>query len=294
MAYFPQTVLTGAIGAIGLSLFILALGLTLPSSSPDLSLGNARSVLFNDTHLPLLAASFIPALFLSFSIRFQSLKRWTREMVQSDYYIPTYLFCIPIFFWIVAGATHVSKDSLVDSGWLFQVAASESQPGTGIGDTWNYWKDFNFSLVEWRAMKNALANIVLVVVIGVLNLPIYVPALAFSLDVSYDMNHEFFGQGAANLLAGLTGTVPNILVSVNFLSIVNPPIAIFILGLLYSRPRWSIRGSHRYNTHFRSVCYLGSPSTICSDDPSVVSGPLSWVRVDGYRSLGICSNVGAS
>ncbi len=61
-------------------------------------------------------------------------------------------------------------------------------------------------------MKNAIENIVLLVVIGVLNLPIYVPALAFSLNVPYDMNHEFFGQGAANILAGLAGTAPNILV----------------------------------------------------------------------------------
>lgn len=53
----------------------------------------------------------------------------------------------------------------------------------------------------------------LLVVIGVLNLPIYVPALGSSLDVSVNMNHEFMGQGVANILAGLAGTVPNILVS---------------------------------------------------------------------------------
>jgi SulP family sulfate permease len=63
---------------------------------------------------------------------------------------------------------------------------------------------------------------------SVLNLPIYVPTLAFTLDVSYDMNYELLGefsalrcvcakyghpgQAAGNILAGLVGTIPNILV----------------------------------------------------------------------------------
>ncbi|KAJ7788666.1 hypothetical protein B0H14DRAFT_3576160 [Mycena olivaceomarginata] len=59
--------------------------------------------------------------------------------------------------------------------------------------------------------------------VGVLNLPIYVPALAFILDISYDMNREllgdlltgslleqFSGQGVANIFAGMLGTVPSI------------------------------------------------------------------------------------
>lgn len=57
-----------------------------------------------------------------------------------------------------------------------------------------------------------MTNIVLVVVIGVLNLPIYVPALGLALKVKVNTNHEFIGQGVANILAGVAGTAPNILV----------------------------------------------------------------------------------
>lgn len=211
VAYFPQTVLTGAIGAIGLSLFILGLGLMLPPSSPALTLSSASSVLFNSSHLPLLVASFFPALILSVSTRSQLINRWTRGMVQNAYYVPCYLFSIPLIFWIIVGALHCPRDTLVANGWLFRVDASATR-GSGIGTAWIYWREFDFSKVEWWAMKNAIENIVLLVVIGVLNLPIYVPALAFSLNVPYDMNHEFFGQGAANILAGIAGTAPNILV----------------------------------------------------------------------------------
>ncbi|THV06496.1 hypothetical protein K435DRAFT_960473 [Dendrothele bispora CBS 962.96] len=210
VAYFPQTVLTGAIGAIGVSLFILGLGLTLPEDSPSLSLSNTRSVLFNRQHLPLLAASFFPAFFLSVSVRSQRINRWSRGAVQNAYYVPVYLSLMPILFWLIVGPQHLDQEGLIKGGWLFRVDSSIREQG-GLGKSWIYWTEFDFGRVEWWAMRNAIENIVLLVVIGVLNLPIYVPALAFTLDVPYDMDHELFGQGVANILAGVTGTMPNIL-----------------------------------------------------------------------------------
>ncbi|KAK0448347.1 sulfate transporter family-domain-containing protein [Desarmillaria tabescens] len=189
VAYFPQTVLTGAIGAIGLSLFILGLGLMLPPSSPALTLSSAGSVLFKFLSPPT-SCGFIPSRPYLVGVHaisaHQSLDAW------------------------YVGALHCPRDTLVTNGWLFRVDASATRGG-GIGTAWIYWREFDFHKVEWWAMKNAIENIVLLVVIGVLNLPIYVPALAFSLNVPYDMNHEFFGQGAANILAGIAGTAPNIL-----------------------------------------------------------------------------------
>ena len=99
--------------------------------------------------------------------------------------------------------------ALADRGWLFQIEKQQY----GSGRSWVYWTLFDFSRVRLHALKNAITNIVLLIVIGVLNLPIYVPALALTLDTSFNMNREFLGQGAANILAGMAGTVPNILVS---------------------------------------------------------------------------------
>ena len=101
---------------------------------------------------------------------------------------------------------------LADSGWLFKIQDGGPHPH-GTRPSWIYWNLFDFHNVNFHALKSATTNIVLVVVIGVLNLPIYVPALGFSLRVPINMNHEFIGQGVANLLAGFAGTVPNILVS---------------------------------------------------------------------------------
>ncbi|KAJ7247016.1 sulfate transporter family-domain-containing protein [Mycena rebaudengoi] len=194
VAYFPQTVLTGAIGAIGVSLFILGLALPYPPESPALSLSNAASMLFDRSHLTLLAASFLPAFILSVSLRSQ-----TRGLVSNAYYVPVYLLSMPAIFWITVKAGKFSKDFLISTGWLFRVEVSYTSSAPIVAN-WNYWTLFDFRL-----------NIVLLVVIGVLNLPIYVPSLAFTLDMAYDMNHELLGQGAANILAGVFGTVPNVL-----------------------------------------------------------------------------------
>ncbi|KAJ7318677.1 sulfate transporter family-domain-containing protein [Mycena albidolilacea] len=198
VAYFPQTVLTGAIGALGVSLFVLGLGLPFPSSATPPSLSNVRSTLFDKCHLGLLAASFFPAFILSVSLRSRYIELWTRRVIRSAYYIPISFLMIPTVFWITVRALKVPNERLVATGWLFAVeSASSSSSG--------------MRLVEWWSLKSASQNIILLVVIGVLNVPIYVPALAFTLDVSYNMNYELLGQGAANIFAGLVGTVPNML-----------------------------------------------------------------------------------
>ncbi|KAJ7612256.1 sulfate transporter family-domain-containing protein [Roridomyces roridus] len=210
VAYFPQTVLTGAVGAVGVSLFILGLGLPFPASSPPLSLHNVASTLFAQSHLALFAASFFPAVVLSLTLRSRWADKLSRGLVSSAYFIPLYLLCIPIVFWVIAVSLHLSKEGLVAAGWLFTMESSATSADQ-IVSGWNYWSLFNFKLVEWSALKSATQNIALLVVIGVLNLPIFVPALGLALDVSYDMNHELIGQGLANILAGAVGTAPNIL-----------------------------------------------------------------------------------
>lgn len=209
----PRTVLNGIIGGIGVSLIILGLGIPFPASSPALSLTSAGSLLFSVNHLPLFFASFLPASILSISIRSELLRRCTMGATKHAFYVPIYLILIPAFFWIVVVILHrldaANRATLVKSGWLFEIHDSVNQQG---GVAWNYWTLFDFSKVEHNALKSATTNIVLVVVIGVLNLPVYLPALGLALQEPVNMNHEFIGQGAANVLAGMAGTVPNVLV----------------------------------------------------------------------------------
>ncbi|KAJ7340708.1 hypothetical protein DFH08DRAFT_875060 [Mycena albidolilacea] len=219
--YFPRTVLTGAIGAIGVSLFILGLGLTFPPLSDPLTLSSGGRLLFAHNHVGLLFASFLPAFFLSISTRSTVLGRWTRGATQHALYVPVYVLGVAGVFWaVVAGTGQANAAGMADlasQGWLFTVEASIEEQH-GIGEAWIYWRLFDFSKTEWHAMKDATLNIVLLVVIGVFNLPIYVPALALALDIpSYSMDHELLGHGASNILAGMLGTLPNLVVFSNAL-----------------------------------------------------------------------------
>ena len=199
-----------------MSLFLLALELTLPPSAAILTLRSVRSVLFNAQHMPLLAASILPALFLSVSIRLSFLEKASHGFTQHALYVPVYMLIIVGVFWIaIAGsgsANSTGIERLSKQGWLFTVQSSAAHHGSLVS-AWNYWTYFDFSLVKWSAMRKAIQDIVLLVVIGVLNLPIYIPAMALSLDIPvYNMNHELFGHGISNVFAGAIGTVPNLVV----------------------------------------------------------------------------------
>ena len=89
---------------------------------------------------------------------------------------------------------------LIRNGWLSGVDDS-AKPQSGIGSAWVYWTLFEFSQLDLHALKNVTTNIVLLVIVGVLDLPIYVlPKLDSSLGVTINMNHEFIEQGIANIL----------------------------------------------------------------------------------------------
>ena len=216
VAYFPRTVLTGAIGAIGVSLFVLGLELSLPASSGPLTLKSAWLVLFNRSHLGIFLASVLPAVFLSLSTHSTLIERLSRGATQHALYVPAYLLITAAAFWVAVAALGLANEEgmqmLARRGWLFMIEESAQNP-QDIGRAWMYWKLFDWDKVEWHAMKGAVVDIVLLVVIGVLNLPLFIPMLAFALDVpSYDMDHEFLGHGVANILAGVVGTLPNLVV----------------------------------------------------------------------------------
>lgn len=141
--------------------------------------------------MPLLVASLLPIIFMCFSIRSDTLNRLTRGAVQHPYYVPLYFLGIGALFWIVVGGLGLGRigglHGLAERGWLFRASEGLGSGNVNLKEALNYWSLFNFSLVDMSAFSHAVTNFVLLVVIGVLNLPVYVPALALSLDVPYSM-----------------------------------------------------------------------------------------------------------
>ena len=184
-------------------------------SAGQLSLGNVRSALLTRQHIPLLLASCLPAVFLSMILRTNWLSEMTRGATRNPLFTPLYFLAVALGFWIGALAVRSVNSNttmaLSMQGWLLPIQDMASINGKIL--PWNYWVLFDFAKVEWTALGAAAQNIVLTVFVGIMNLPIYIPAVAQGLDVAqYRMNFELFGHGIANFLAGALGTIPNLLV----------------------------------------------------------------------------------
>lgn len=164
----------------------------------------------------MLLATVLPAIALCLTTRLSFFLRVLRGATEHPMYVSSFMFSIAVVFWVICAALGLANsagmDELAAKGWLFTVdAAAKNQKG--LGDSWNYFKLFDFSMVEWSAMKAGIGNIVLLVIITVLNLPIYIPAMGLLLkQPDIDMNWELLGHGASNLLSGLVGSLPNLIV----------------------------------------------------------------------------------
>ncbi|KAF3031139.1 hypothetical protein E8E12_000454 [Didymella heteroderae] len=221
--YFPETVMTGVIGGVGVSLFQLGLEMTFPRSS-HITLRD----LFARAHLPLLAASLLPAVVLSVSSHLgQKLLGRAKKITRHALYIPSFCIAVAIVFWVVvviAGATDIQR--LASAGWLFSVDTQREPPIAS--QAWNYWSLFDFSRIEWRAMVSVLSHVVLLVVVGALSLPVLTPLIAAEVKQqllrenggmpvahSLDINREFFAHALSNVASAASGALPNMVVFSN-------------------------------------------------------------------------------
>ncbi|KAI5291140.1 hypothetical protein KEM54_006171 [Ascosphaera aggregata] len=193
--------------------------LTIPPRAPELTLATVNEVLITKDHIALLLATVVPTVALCITLRVRYLAKITGGFTEHAMYVPCFMLMTVAIFWTVVAATGQANQSgmasLASKGWLFTVTGPMTHE-SGLGTAWNYFKLFDFSMVEWSAMKAGIGNIVLLVVIGVLNLPIYVPAMGLILkQPNISMNWELIGHGISNILSGCAGSLPNLIVLSN-------------------------------------------------------------------------------
>jgi SulP family sulfate permease len=64
---------------------------------------------------------------------------------------------------------------------------------------------------SWRAFVKALPTTAMLAIFALMHVPINIPALAATVHVDYDLNHELKLHGVSNLASGLVGGLPNYL-----------------------------------------------------------------------------------
>ncbi|KAK7734883.1 hypothetical protein SLS63_004304 [Diaporthe eres] len=221
LQYFPRAVLTGIVGGIGVHLFVMGFEIVQPAARPHLEWETLGEQLFSERQLPLTMATILPAVVIYFTVRFKLCARLPWGEKVHEVFIPGIMVTAAALFWIgAAAAGRTNTDGLkglVVDGWLFDVQGTRGGNATAIGidvnSNINYWQLFDFSNVQWRALGAPAKNIVLVVLIGVVNLPVAIGALETMVpDVKPDVDRELLGSGVANLLAGAVGSLPTLIV----------------------------------------------------------------------------------
>lgn len=231
IAYFPQAVLDGALGAIGLSLFIS--GFEVAQRASFEWTAEYFRTLFTSNSMPVTVCALILTFLLCTSIRIKryessSRPRWNaswwrrlvwegRRICSDPFFTPAFVLAAGFVFWVAALASKRSLSNLVQHHWLFM----EVPKNATFGDRmrfYEFWGLFNFKIVRWGAMRQAVVEIILLIIIGMLNLPIYYPTLRDTLpDVprNASIKKEFIGHGIANLITGFCGTLPCLVVMSN-------------------------------------------------------------------------------
>jgi len=216
--YFPNHVLTGFIGGIGI--FIAA-------SSSGVMIG--EDFTFDVSGVTTLVAHFgeyAPV------VIFEVVLRILMAVLKDENGEPKFSLLAPIYFisiipmyYAALYAFGISLDEATSAGYFFPgaaTAASGNDDGSSSsspsfldmvfdGHVMDLFRIVDFTTISWTAVTKSLGTIVGVSCFSVVNVPINIPAFANACDVEVDMNNELMTHGYSNILSGIFGGIQNVM-----------------------------------------------------------------------------------
>lgn len=208
--FFPNHVLIGCIGGIGVFIIITAIEVT-----SDITLK------FDMDGLISLKEKFhLLAIVLLFEGTLRVLIHLTEDKdgrPKYPYLSPLYYCLITPIFYLGLTIFGISVEEAQDEGYFFP-ALEDVTPDTGSSssDIWNdnssLWEIFqiiNLSTISWISVFQSIGTMIALAAFSLIHVPINIPAFAISTDVEVDMNAELKAHGYSNCLAGLFGGLQN-------------------------------------------------------------------------------------
>lgn len=203
--YFPNHVLVGCIGGIGL--YIAKTGIEVTMNC----VFSVGSILKNANLLGVVAL---------FEVVLRILQRLTKNADGKPKYsllAPIYFCFITPFFYAVLWVFHINLQDAMDAGYFFpsldDCDGSQQDCGSSStildGHTFDMWRVIDFSVVSWTAIVSSLPTLVALVLFSLIHVPINIPAFAISTNTEADMNRELVAHGYSNFLAGICGGLQN-------------------------------------------------------------------------------------
>lgn len=202
VGFFPRHILIGCIGGVGYFLIITGLEVCTRASKFEYSIP-FLSHLFTDAGT---LWKWLTPVLLTVTLVV------TQNYFQNSLVLPSfYILTLLLFHFIVALIPSLSLDKLRHSGWIFPMAAADSQ-------WYDHYRYFNIHNAHWGLIFKQLPTMLALTFFGILHVPINVPALAMSLQMDkYDVDRELIAHGWSNLISGMAGSIQNYLVYTNSL-----------------------------------------------------------------------------
>lgn len=207
--FFPNHVLVGCIGGIGV--FILFTAAEVTTNVPfQLSLEGLES-LVEHWYLLWVVLAFEASLRLLMWATQDELGRPKWQLLTPTFYISI----TPIFYlglWIAG----ISMDRAREIGYFFPATntgtlTTADEPTSPWMDPhlWDIFRVVDFGTISWMAVLESTGTMVALAAFSLIHVPINIPAFAISTDVETDMNAELIAHGWSNGLSGIFGGLQN-------------------------------------------------------------------------------------
>ncbi|KAF2430527.1 hypothetical protein EJ08DRAFT_588970 [Tothia fuscella] len=200
VSFFPRSILLGCIGGVGVFLFLTGVEVSAGlDSNMDWDMDTLQRLIYPST----LVLWIIPLVFAL-------LLMLIRHFLKHPVVMPAFFIALTGIFYIVfAALPNVSLQDLQDHGWVF------AAPGKDV-PFYNFYSYYNFKLVNWSAVLQAVPTMFALSFFGIIHVPINVPALGVAVqEDDVNINRELFGHGISNALSGFVGSIQNYLVFAN-------------------------------------------------------------------------------
>lgn len=206
--FFPNHVLVGCIGGIGVFITLTAIEVT-----------NNAKVTFDRDGLQSIVDNFH---LLAVVVAFEAILRvfiW-KSKSQIPLLAPIYFCCIPLVFYVCLWTFKIDFKWAEEAGFFFPAPSDDdgSNKTTGFVDfvksafnlhTFDLFRVIDIRTISWTAVVQSSGTLIALAAFSLIHVPINIPAFSISLDLDTDMNAELMAHGYSNLASGLFGGLAN-------------------------------------------------------------------------------------
>jgi len=196
--FFPNHVLVGCIGGIGVFIVITSIEVT-----TDVTFTWDQEGLTNVAqHWNLLLVV------LTFEVTLRLLCYITQDAQgrpKYPYLSPVYYCAITPIFYLGLHLCGMSLKEATEQGFFFPA----TEGGGDSSSLWDMFQIVNVTTISWKALWDSIGTMIALVAFSLIHVPINIPAFAISTDVETDMNVELMAHGYANVFSGVFGGLQN-------------------------------------------------------------------------------------